>query len=299
MARGFLAALLVALIAASPSALGDDMPHPNWAPDGADVATFREVPVEGIDLYVVTEERRPRGVARVGERSLTGPAAFEVVVDALDDPAAAELAALSMLFLEDGVAGRNPWTTAKSGAVPSDQQALVEAPRVDADRLVYWRLHEQTADLVRVEIDLSTLEASTRRARAILEERDPRDPVEIAREEIVADALPTIRKGIGRLVEEGSPRALALVLDLVANHQAAVVRAAAVEALADEKPAQGVQVISQRLTDDPDDDVRLAAARTLEAWSDPASAEVLEQAAEHDDSAAVRATAKRALASLE
>ncbi len=293
--RLLLAALLA--LALPPYALGGDVPDTSWAPPGARATPYTDLNLPGWELYKVSKPPRVWGAARVGGATVQGPLAFRRAVSTTGREDPLVLARLAALFLDPNGAGQAVWT-APTGTRAADQQAVATPPVLDGDAVVYWRFHHQTADMVRVRVDLTQLAVSTESGRAVLDAADPRDPITRARDEIVAEDLPTVRKGIARLVAHGEPPALLIVLDLAANHQAAVVREAAVAALADVRPEGGVAVVTGRLLGDPDDKVRVAAARTLERWSDPASRSALEAASAADASPVVREIARAALAGL-
>jgi hypothetical protein len=105
---------------------------------------WNELAVPGVELYVEHETVRPhraRGSARVDGSStkLHGKEAFDAArARAGDDPAA--LAALAMLFLDEDVAGKKPWTGPVGPQVP-EQQAIARPPALSGDTLVYWRFH--------------------------------------------------------------------------------------------------------------------------------------------------------------
>src|SRR5215212_4266284 len=115
---------------------------------------WNELTLPGVELSVEHETSPPhrsRASARVdGGPKLYGKDAFDATrAKAGADPTA--LATLAMLFLDEGVAGKKPWTAPVGPQVP-DQQAIARPPALSGDTVVYWRSHAQLADLVRCRV---------------------------------------------------------------------------------------------------------------------------------------------------
>ncbi len=127
-------------------------------------APWNELQVPGVELFLETEQASPYrswGAARIDGASgtLHGKPAFEAVrARAASDPTT--LTTLAMLFLDDGVAGRKPWTRPQGGSVPPEEDAIARPPVLSGDTLVYWRAHVQLADLVRCQASLASGEVT-------------------------------------------------------------------------------------------------------------------------------------------
>src|SRR3954463_4899436 len=139
-------ASLGALVPATACHGGDKkMPSPPF-----EARSWNELAIRGVEIILDRSSAAPfrawAGARLDGAgRELRGKAAFDAVrARAGDDPTT--LATLAMLFLEDGVAGNKPWIR-PDGPQVRDQQAIAGPPALSGDTLVYWRFHEQLADL--------------------------------------------------------------------------------------------------------------------------------------------------------
>jgi hypothetical protein len=265
---------------------------------------WSDLKVPGVELFVETEKASPYrswGAARVDGSSTTlrGKEAFEATRTRVgNDPTA--LATLAMLFLDEGVAGRKPWTQpSSSGSTPPDQQALARPPALSGDTLVYWRQHVQLADLVRCKVALSTGEISCELASQLAQsERVARDPAAAARDDLASDNIETRLQGIEALGSAGTPQARDQLIELALDAHQPRERSTAVEVLGKIGGTGVVAAVSRVLLYDRFAEVRQAAATALGNLRDPAAREALHKAESGDADARVQVLAAEALKKL-
>jgi len=266
-------------------------------------APWNELKVPGVELVLETEQSSPYrswGAARIdGSRDLLhGKEAFKAVRGRVGDDATA-LATLAMLFLDEAVAGRKPWTKPSGGATPPDQEAIARPPALSGDTLVYWRAHVQTADLVRCRLTLGTGEVSCEIGSKVLQsERVAKDPAGAAKEDLASDNLETRKRGIEALGKVGDDRAREQLIDLALNAYQPEERRVAVTVLARVGGAGAVAALGRVLLYDKFDEVREAAATALGDLRDPAARDALQRAEAGDADIRVRKLATEALKKL-
>lgn len=273
-------------------ALGADMA---WVPAGraATRAAFPSAP--SAELYVLSDGPRSEGALRVGDRTLQGAAAFREALPLAKTTE--DQAFLSMLFLESDVAGRRPWT-APTGK--TRQEPVAQPPMRDGDRLIYWRLHPQRADLERVTVSMgATSVLSVEDGSAILRAAGGRDTIEQALADLRdPDDIDACRAAIGRLQASQDPRGYPILIDQALHAPAPIVQEAAIEAVAGLPVPGRTEVLVQLLQSAPRAKTRYAAATQLLRLRDPAARPALEAAAARDADPQVRSMATAALAEL-
>jgi hypothetical protein len=271
-------------------------------PFGSKSSAWNELSVPGVELFVETDRSFPyraSGSAKVdGERgTLRGKQAFDATRGKVGNDATA-LATLAMLFLDDGVAGKKPWTKLEGERSP-DQQAIAKPPALSGDNLVYWRFHIQTADLMRCRVSLSRGEVSCEMGGDVLQaERVAKDPGGTAKADLASDN-PFIRaRGIRALGAVGDDASRRQLIDFALNAHSPLERRTAVEVLGKVGGAGVVDAVSRVLLLDKGDEVREAAATALGALRDPAGRDALEKAEKGDASGRVQVLAAEALKQL-
>lgn len=290
------------VIGALAAALACNEGDKKMPPFGSKSTAWNELGVPGAELFVETDKAfpyRPSGSARVdGERgTLRGKQAFDATRSRVGNDATA-LATLAMLFIDDGVAGKKPWTRA-DGTVSADQQAIAKPPAVSGDTLVYWRFHAQSADLVRCTVSLSRGEISYEMGGDVLQaERVARDPAGTAKADLASDNPFVRARGIQALGKVGDDRAREQLIDFALNAYSPLERRTAVEVLGKLGGVGVVAAVSRVLLHDKGDDVREAAATALGALRDPAGRDALERAEKGDSNARVQVLAAEALKQL-
>jgi HEAT repeat protein len=265
-------------------------------------SSWNELSVPGVELLLETEQASPYrswGAARIdGARAdLRGKEAFDAArARAGNDPTA--LATLAMLFLDDGVAGKKPWTQ-PGGARSPEQQAIARPPALSGDTLVYWRAHAKLADLVRCRVSLSSGTVTCELGGDVLQaERVAKDPAGTARQDLASSDLQTRTRGIEALGRIGDDHARAQLIELALNAYEREERRVAVTVLAKVGGAGVVATVSRVLLFDRSEEVRQAAATTLGALHDPAARDALTKAASGDADARVQVLASDALKQL-
>jgi hypothetical protein len=263
---------------------------------------WTELTVPGVELYVEHETVRPhraRGSARVDGSStkLFGKEAFDAVrARAGNDPAA--LATLAMLFLDEDVAGKKPWTAPVGPQVP-EQQAIARPPALSGDTLVYWRFHAQLADLVRCRVSLPGGSVACELGGDVLAaERVAASPADAAKQYLASDNVHERIRGIEALGQVGTDGAREQLIDLALNKHDPRERQAAVTVLGKTGGAGVVAALGRVLLHDQYADVRQAAAMALGELRDPAGRDALERAASGDANGRVQVLAAEALKRL-
>jgi HEAT repeat protein len=203
-----------------------------------------------------------------------------------------------MLVLDDGVAGKKPWTQ-PGGARPPEQQAIAKPPALSGDTLVYWRAHAQLADLVRCRVALSNGTVTCELGSDVVQaERVGKDPAAAAKDDLASPDLQTRTRGIEALGRVGDDHARAQLIDLALNAYEREERRVAVTVLAKVGGAGVVAAVSRVLLFDKSEEVRQAAATTLGQLHDPAARDALTRAASGDANARVQVLAADALKQL-
>lgn len=212
--------------------------------------------------------------------ALTGAEAFHAARKAIGEPDPEALARLAMLFLEDGVAGADPWTAAAPFG-EGDQKALAHAPRREGGAVVYWRLHRQRADLVRVTLDVEAATVQTTDANEI--ERADEDPLAAARADLTSDNLSIRKRGLATLAQSDDPAAHTLLYGQLTEGPAPA-RAAAAEVVATRSDDAATAALVKAVKTDADVGVRRAALLGLRGrTSDDVKAALLHVAANDAD----------------
>jgi hypothetical protein len=298
-ARSILRLVVIGALAVAPACNEGDKKMP---PFGSKSTAWNELSVPGAELFVETDKSfpyRPSGSARVdGERgTLRGKEAFDATRSRVGNDATA-IATLAMLFIDEGVAGRKPWTKLE-GNVTLDQQAIARPPSVSGDTLVYWRFHAQSADLVRCTVSLSRGEISYEIGGEVLQaERVAKDPAGTAKADLASDNPFVRARGIQALGKVGDDHAREQLIDFALTAYSPLERRTAVEVLGKLGGAGVVAAVSRVLLHDKGDDVREAAATALGALRDPAGRDALERAEKGDSNARVQVLAAEALKQL-
>lgn len=295
---GVIALWLGALALAAACNEGDK----KMPPFGSKSSSWNELSVPGVELFVETDKAfpyRPSGSARVdGARgALRGKEAFDATRTRVAKDATA-LATLAMLFLDDGVAGKKPWTRPDGPQVP-DQQAIAAPPVLSGDALVYWRFHVQAADLVRCTVTLSSGEISCEGGGAVLQaERLANDPAGAAKQDLASDNPYVHARGIAALGHVHDDHAREQLIDFALNAYSPLDRRTAVETLGKTGGAGVVAALGRVLLHDRGDEVREAAATALGELRDPAGRDALQRAESGDSDARVQVLAGEALSKL-
>jgi hypothetical protein len=264
---------------------------------------WTELEVPGVELFLETEKASPYrswGAARVdGSRGLLhGKEAFDATRGRVGDDAIA-LATLAMLFLEDGVAGKTPWTKPSGGSTPPEQEAIAKPPARSGDTLVYWRDHAQAADLVRCRVALSSGEVACEIGSKVLQdERVAQDPAGAAKQDLASDNIVVRTRGIEALGKVGDDQARAQLIDIALNAYQPEERRVAVTVLGRMGGTGVVAALSRVLLHDRFDEVRGAAATALGDLRDPAARDALQRAEAGDADIRVRKLATAALEKL-
>lgn len=263
---------------------------------------WNELSIPGVELYVEHEDASPhrsRGSARVDGASgkLYGKEAFDAVrAKAGSDPTT--LAALAMLLLDEGVAGKKPWT-APGGARSPEQQAIAKPPALSGDTLVYWRAHAELADLVRCTVTLSSGKVACELGGDVLSaERIGKSPADAAKQYLASDNVNERIRGIEALGKVGDDRAREQLIDMALNKHDPRERSAAVTVLGKLGGAGVTAALGRVLLYDQYPEVRQAAATALGELRDPAGREALERAASGDANGRVQVLAADALKRL-
>jgi hypothetical protein len=266
-------------------------------------SSWNELTVPGVELFLEVEKASPYrqwGAARVdgSPRALHGKEAFEATRGRVSsDPTA--LATLSMLFLDDSVAGRKPWTQPLGGARPSDQEAIARPPQLSGDTLVYWRAHAQAADLVRCRLSLSSGEiACEAGGDLVFAERTAKDPAGAAKEDLASDNPIVRTRGIEALGKVRDDHAREQLIDIALDAHDPRERTTAVTVLGKTGGTGVVAALGRVLLYDRFDEVRQAAATALGELHDPAAREALQKAETGDSSGRVQVLAAEALKKL-
>lgn len=265
-------------------------------------SSWNELKVPGVELLIETEKASPYrswGSARVdGSRVLHGKEAFDATRPRVGDDATA-LATLAMLFLDDGVAGKKPWTQPSGGSTPPDQEAIAKPPVLSGDTLVYWRDHAQAADLVRCRLSLSSREVACEIGSKVLQsERVAKDPAGAAKQDLASDNIVIRTRGIEALGKVGDDHAREQLIDLALNAYQPEERRVAVTVLAKTGGTGVVAAVRRVLLYDKFDEVREAAATALGDLHDPAARDALQRAEGGDADGRVRVLATEALKKL-
>ena len=266
-------------------------------------ASWNELTVPGMELFLEAEKTSPYrswGAARVdGSRSyLRGKEAFDAARTRVGNNPTA-LATLSMLFLEEGVAGKKPWTQPTGGAMGPDQEAIAKPPTLSGGNLIYWRPHAQLADLVRCRVSLSSGDVACELGGDVLfAERVAKDPAGAAKKYLASDNLYTRTRGIEALGHVGDDHAREQLIDIALNAYEREERRVAVTVLGKTGGAGVVAALSRVLLYDRFDEVREAAATALGDLRDPAARDALQRAESGDADIRVRVLSTDALKKL-
>ena len=278
---------------------GHKMPTP---PFDSKSTPWTELSIPGVELFVSRETSPPHrawGGARLdgASRELRGKPAFDAVrARTGDDPTT--LATLAMLLLEDGVAGKKPWTR-PDGPQVQDQQAIARPPAVSGDTLVYWRFHEQLADLVRCKLGLQSGKIACELGGDVLQaERVGKDPSAAAKQYLASDSASDRARGVQALGEIGDDHARQQLREIAVNGRDPRERKAAVKALGKTGGTDAVTTLSRVLLEDKFDEVRQLAATVLGELRDPAARDALERAVNGDSDVRVQVLAAQALKQL-
>lgn len=263
---------------------------------------WNELKVRGVEFLLETEKSSPYrswGAARVdGSHVLHGKEAFDATRTRVDNDATV-LATLAMLFVDDGVAGKKPWTQPSGGSTPPEQEAVAKPPALSGDTLVYWRDHVQAADLVRCRLSLSSAEVVCEIGSQVLQaERVAKDPAGTAKQDLASDNIVIRTRGIEALGKVGDAQSREQLIDIALNAYQPEERRVAVTVLARTAGAGVVAALSKVLLHDKFDEVREAAATALGDLRDPAARDALKQAEAGDTDIRVRALATEALKKL-
>lgn len=266
-------------------------------------SSWNELTVPGVELSLEVEQASPYrqwGAARVdgSSGSLHGKEAFDAArARVASDPTA--LATLSMLFLDEGVAGKKPWTQPGTGSRPPDQEAIARPPALSGDTLVYWRAHAQLADLVRCRVSLSSGKLACELGGDVLQaERTAKDPTGAAKQDLASDNVNVRIRGLQALGHVGDAHARDQLIDFALNAYDLRERQAAVEVLGKLGGTGVVAAVSRVLLYDHNAEVRQAAATALRELHDPAARDALEKAANGDANGRVQVLAAEALEQL-
>jgi hypothetical protein len=270
------------------------MPSP---PFESKSSAWNELSVPGAELLIDQEQTAPyraRGAARVDGKELRGKDAFDATRTRVNgDPIA--IATLAMLFIDDGVAGKHPWTQ-PSGARPPDQQAVAKPPALAGDTLTYWRAHAQLADLVRCKVSLSSGEIACELGSAIVQtDRAAQDPDAAAKQDLASTNVNDRIRGIHTLGQSKDPHARDQLIELALNAYDFRERAAATETLGKLGGPGVVGAVSRILLFDQYPEVRQVAATALGDLRDPAGRDALQKASTGDANGRVQVLASEAL----
>lgn len=271
------------------------------SPPDAAVKPWTKVDVPGWRLFTVGDERGVGGAAvEVGGQTvqLKDQAMIALMAAGVQD--AARLAQLSALFLDGGPDLWEPLADPQS--VPEDLQArasLVTAPSRQGDTLVYWREGDRPRDLVRVEVNLASMQATRSTASALAQQAEvAADPIAAARADLTSANKYTQLRGVQTLAACPGPEAATLLVQAMLTAKDPGVREAATKAQAGCPAPESVREMSRVLAGDASVPVRIAAANTLGALGDASARKALESAAETDNNGDVRFAARKALEAL-
>jgi hypothetical protein len=254
----------------------------SWVPSGTVATPLSIGSAKNLEMYVLTmspgnsDDQKSSGVLRINGQTLTGPQAFLKAREGVVNPA--DLAMLSMCFLENGVAGRSPWS---GQAVGEQREVGVAPPTLDGNILVYWRLQGQTADLVRVRVNLDTTNVLSMESERDLGRKDPFGTAQ----KLLADPNDFDRcdEAIDLLIESKDPRGYPILLDQALHAVAPAVRENAVDGLILLKVPGAVDVLTKVLLEDPVDTVRYHVAAQLIQNPNPEMRDALEKATKDVD----------------
>jgi hypothetical protein len=272
-------------------------------PFGSKSSSWNELRVPGVELVLETEKSAPyrsAGAARIdGGGLVRGKDAFDATRTRVGGDAAA-LATLAMLFIDDGVAGRKPWTQpSASGSTPQDQEKVARPPAVSGDSLVYWRLHVQLADLVRCTVAMSAGTVSCESGRDLVQaDRVAKDPAGAANQDLASDNIEVRLDGIRALGRAGDDASRKRLIEIALNAYQPRERTVAVQVLSKIGGADVVDAIGRALLHDKFDEVREAAATALGDLHDAAGRDALQRAESGDADIRVRVLATEALKKL-
>lgn len=252
----------------------------------------RGVAVPGYTVHVVEAEHRPFGALapQVG-KPLRGADAFHAAREAIGEPDPAALARLAMLFLDVGVAGRDPWTAAAAFG-EAEQRAMAHDPKRDGAAVVYWRQHATTADLVRctLAVEAGTVQCedapSLARAAAV-----KADPLAVAKADLASDNWSIRSRGLRLLAESAAPEATALLVETIGSGEPAKMRQLAIEAATKRSDDAALPAIAAAVKGDADASVRRAGVIALRGHTGAAAIDALKHAAANDADPAVKAMA--------
>jgi hypothetical protein len=263
---------------------------------------WNELALPGVQIFIehdASPPHRAKATATVDGTSgkLSGKAAFDAARAKASNDATA-LATLAMLFLDDDVAGKQPWTRPTGPQVP-EQQAIARPPALSGDTLVYWRFHSQLADLVRCQASLSTGKVTCELGGNVLQaERIGANPADAAKQYLASDNVHERIRGIQALGQVKDDRAREQLIDIALNQHDPRERSAAVAVLGKTGGTGVVEAVSRVLLYDQYPEVRQAAATALGDLGDPAGRDALSRAEKGDANARVQVLAAEALKKL-
>ncbi len=278
----------------------DSKSAPSATPPTPTAQVWTGLTIPGVVLFLdhaATAPYRAHASARVGGTLLADQAAFDATrAHVASDPVA--LATLAMLIVDGASAGKLPWTKPTGQNVP-DQQAIAQPPALSGDTLVYWRQHEQLADLVRCTLTLSTGKVACQLGGELVRAgRVANDPDAVAAQALASDDIEVRIDGIVALGASKRPQAHDRLIDLALNAQQPRERGVAVETLGKVGGHDACSTISRVLLFDQVPEVRQAAALALGALRDPAGRPALEKASTGDANGRVQVLAGEALKQL-
>jgi hypothetical protein len=260
--------------------------------------------IAGLDLLLVEGERYSTGAVcdKQDGKLFTAKDGFLVAQKRLGSRDPVALAGLSMLLLEQGVAGQDPWTGPGSyGGREPPAEVNAGPPTIDGQTLRYWRSHVELANFVRVELHLESLALQTTLDSDIMRaQAQPSDELARAKQDLESNHLPTCQRAVGALAKMATAEADQLLMAAARDHRAWKVRLAAVRALASRAPTGAVEAITHILLTDSHNDVREASASALGTLGQatPEVLDALSRVAEGDGSQVVRDTATISLGKL-
>jgi hypothetical protein len=303
MPRAMIAAFVV-LVGGSALTAACNEGDKKMPPFGSKSSSWNELKVPGVELFVETQKSepyRPTGAARIDGSGglLRGKEAFDATRTRVGGDATA-LATLAMLFLDDRVAGRKPWTQPSTGGSTSqDQEKIARPPVVSGDSLVYWRLHIQLSDLVRCTVAMSAGTVQCESGRdLVFADRVAKDPAGAANQDLASDNIEVRLDGIRALGHVGDDASRKRLIEIALNAYQPRERSTAIEVLTKVGGAGVVDAIGRALLYDKFDEVREAAATALGDLHDPAGRDALQRAESGDADIRVRVLATEALKKL-
>jgi hypothetical protein len=265
-----------------------------------EVQPWAEVPVEGIQFYLIDTRFNAYVVAVVGSEwpPVEKEAAMRAVLArGVKDPE--HLAMLATAILEGRRQTIVEPSTELRGAAPEEAK-LVHAPSLTGDTLEYWhRGTGMTRDLVRTRLNLKTMAAQRDQAADLV--RAAMDPIDLARKQLAESDIATFPMAIDHIValcnDKKDKRALQLLTDAVASHPNPDGRAAAAGGLVRCRSEATLDLLTKALHDAVPK-VRKAAAEALIALGDAKARPALKQARDQEADLDAKGAMIRALQKL-